>query len=66
MTEVDEMIVSFTHTQEMPWMLPGIAPTHRRIEVPLAAIVRFREGRLTNAFTVTRPPFRESRRKARL
>jgi carboxymethylenebutenolidase len=34
---VDEMIFSFTHTQEMPWMLPGIAPTHRRVEVPLVA-----------------------------
>ena len=30
---VDEMIFSFTHTQEMPWMLPGVAPTHRRVEV---------------------------------
>jgi carboxymethylenebutenolidase len=45
---VDEMIFSFTHTQEMPWMLPGIAPTHRRVEVPLVAIVRFREGRLAH------------------
>ena len=26
---VDEMIFSFTHTQEMPWMLPGISPTNR-------------------------------------
>ena len=43
---VDEMIFSFTHTQEMPWMLPGIAPTNRRVEVPLVAIVRFREGKL--------------------
>ncbi len=23
---VDEMIFSFTHTREMPWMLPGIPP----------------------------------------
>src|SRR6202795_3917139 len=45
---VDEMIFSFTHTQEIPWMLPGIAPTHRRVEVPLVAIVRFREGKLAH------------------
>src|ERR1700722_10590339 len=25
---VDEMIFSFTHTEEMPWMLPGVRPTH--------------------------------------
>ncbi len=43
---VDEMIFSFTHTQEMPWMLPGIAPTNRRVEVPLVAIVGFREGKV--------------------
>jgi len=45
---VDEMIFSFTHTQEMPWMLPGIAPTNRRVEVPLVAIVRFRDGKLAS------------------
>jgi carboxymethylenebutenolidase len=45
---VDEMIFSFTHTQEMPWMLPGIAPTNRKVEVALVAIVRFRDGKLAH------------------
>jgi carboxymethylenebutenolidase len=45
---VDEMIFSFTHTQEMPWMLPGVAPTNRRVEVPLVAIVRFRGDKLAH------------------
>jgi carboxymethylenebutenolidase len=45
---VDEMILSFTHTREMPWMLPGVAPTHRHVEVPLVAIVRFRDGKLAH------------------
>ena len=45
---VDEMIFSFTHTQEMPWMLPGIAPTHRFVEVALVAIVHFRDGKLAH------------------
>ena len=45
---VDEMIFSFTHTQEMPWMLPGVAPTGKRVEVPLVAIVRFRDGKLAH------------------
>jgi carboxymethylenebutenolidase len=45
---VDEMIFSFTHTQEMPWMLPGIAPTQRRVEIPLVAIVKFRDGKLAH------------------
>src|SRR5207249_10392772 len=45
---VDEMIFSFTHTQQMPWMLPGVAPTNRRVEVPLVAIVRFRDGKVAH------------------
>ena len=45
---VDEMIFSFTHTQEMPWMLPGIAPTGRHVEVALVAIVRFRGDKLAH------------------
>lgn len=45
---VDEMIFSFTHTQEMPWMLPGIPPTNARVEIPLVAIVAFREGKLVS------------------
>jgi len=38
---VDEMLFSFTHTSEIDWMVPGIEPTGRRVEVPLIAIVRF-------------------------
>jgi carboxymethylenebutenolidase len=45
---VDEMIFSFTHTQEMPWMLPGIPPTNRYVEVALVAIVRFRDGKVAH------------------
>jgi carboxymethylenebutenolidase len=45
---VDEMVFSFTHTMEMPWMLPGIAPTNKRVEIPLVAIVHFRDGKLAH------------------
>ena len=43
---VDEMIFKFTHTITMDWMLPGIAPTGKRVEVALVAIVHFRDGKL--------------------
>ena len=43
---VDEMVFCFTHTCEIPWMLPGIAPTGRYVEVPLVAIVNFRGEKL--------------------
>ena len=45
---VDEMIVRFTHTIEMDWMLPGIAPTGKRVECATVAIVTFRDGELFN------------------
>jgi len=45
---VDEMIFKFTHTIPMDWMLPGIPPTGKRVEVPLVAIVRFRDGKLAH------------------
>jgi len=45
---VDEMIFRFTHTIEMDWMLPGIAPTGKRVECPLVVIVHFRDGKLSN------------------
>ena len=45
---VDEMIVRFTHTVEMDWMLPGLPPTGKRVEVALVAIVQFRDGKLTH------------------
>jgi len=43
---VDEMLFSFTHTTEIPWMLPGVKPTGKRVEVPLVAIVNFRGSKL--------------------
>jgi carboxymethylenebutenolidase len=45
---VDELIFSFTHSEEMPWMLPGVPPTHKRVEVPLVVVVRFRDGKLAH------------------
>src|ERR1700758_3809255 len=45
---VAEMIFKFTHTIEMDWMLPGIAPTGKRVECPLVVIVHFRDGKLSN------------------
>jgi carboxymethylenebutenolidase len=45
---VDELIFSFTHTEEMPWMLPGVPPTHRHVDIPLVVVVGFREGKLAH------------------
>jgi len=45
---VDEMVFKFTHTIPMDWMLPGIPPTGKRVEIPLVAIVRFKNGKLAH------------------
>jgi carboxymethylenebutenolidase len=43
---VDELILSFTHTTELLWMLPGVPPTGCRVEVPVVVIAHFRGGKL--------------------
>jgi carboxymethylenebutenolidase len=45
---VDEMLFRFTHTSTIDWMLPGIAPTGRPVEVALVAIVHFQDGKLVH------------------
>jgi carboxymethylenebutenolidase len=45
---VDEMIFKFTHTIPMDWMLPGIPPTGKPVQVPLVAIVRFKDNKLAH------------------
>ena len=32
---VDELIISFTHDTEIEYMLPGVAPTGRYVEIPM-------------------------------
>jgi carboxymethylenebutenolidase len=45
---VDEMVFKFTHTIPMDWILPGIPPTGKRVEIPLVAIVRVKDGKLAH------------------
>lgn len=43
---VDEMIISFKHTQEIPWMLPDVPPTDKQVVVALVGVVCIRGGKL--------------------
>lgn len=38
---IDEFVFSFTHDIVMDWMLPGIQPTHRKVEIPMVVVVQF-------------------------
>ena len=45
---VDEFLFCFTHDIEIDWMLPGVPPSGRYVEIPMVAIVRFRGDKLYN------------------
>ncbi|KAF7716731.1 Uncharacterized protein PECH_008658 [Penicillium ucsense] len=43
---VDEFIFKFTHDKQLDWLLPGVPPTHKHVEVPFTAVVNIRGDRL--------------------
>jgi carboxymethylenebutenolidase len=43
---VDELLFCFTHDMEIDWMLPGVPPTGKYVEIPLVAIVNFRGDKI--------------------
>jgi carboxymethylenebutenolidase len=38
---VDELIISFTHDREIKYMLPGIPPTGKYVELPHVVVMKF-------------------------
>jgi carboxymethylenebutenolidase len=45
---VEEMVVRFTHTIEMDWLLPTLRPTGRRGEFIIAAVIGFENGKVAH------------------
>lgn len=45
---VDEFVSHFTHSIQMDWLLPGIPPTGKRLEVPTIIIVTFENGKIAS------------------
>ncbi len=43
---VDELLMTFTHDRVLDIMLPGVAPTGRRLAVPVVVIVGFQNGKV--------------------
>jgi hypothetical protein len=43
---VDEFVISFTHSCEIPWLLPGVKPTEKYVEVAMVSVVRIRGEKL--------------------
>ena len=45
---VDELILSFTHDREIEFMLPGIPPTGKYVELPHVVVMKFNEGKIAH------------------
>lgn len=43
---VDEFVFCCTHSQQMDWLLPGVKPTGRRLELVTVVIVYFEHGKI--------------------
>lgn len=43
---VDEFVFRCTHTVAMDWLLPGVPPTGRRLELVKVVVVYFEEGKI--------------------
>ncbi|MSR57748.1 MAG: nuclear transport factor 2 family protein [Planctomycetaceae bacterium] len=43
---IDEFVFSFTHDVAMDWMLPGVPPTGKHVEVPTVVVVQFEGGKI--------------------
>jgi carboxymethylenebutenolidase len=45
---VEEMVMRFTHTIDMDWILPGVRPTGRRAEFVPAGIIQLQDGKIAH------------------
>jgi carboxymethylenebutenolidase len=45
---VDEVIIRFTHTEVIDWMLPSIASTGKKVEMAVAVIVKVERGKIAH------------------
>jgi carboxymethylenebutenolidase len=45
---IDEFVFKFTHTLQMDWFLPGVAPTNKPVEVVMVVVVQFQDGKIAS------------------
>jgi carboxymethylenebutenolidase len=44
---VDEIRTTFTHDRAMEWFLPGVPPTHKKVDIDIIVVVQFRGDKIT-------------------
>jgi len=45
---VDELIVSFTHNTQWDYLLPGIPPTGKKVDLPHVVVMKFENGKVAH------------------
>lgn len=45
---VEELFITFTHTTAIDWLLPGVAPTGRPVELAVCVVVGFRDDKISH------------------
>lgn len=45
---VEELVISFTHTTPIDWLLPGVPPTGKKVEMAVVVIVGFKDGKISH------------------
>ena len=45
---VDEFVIKFTHTLQMDWLLPGVPPTNKPVEVAIVTVIQFQGGKMAS------------------
>ena len=45
---VEELVITFTHTVKVDWMLPNIEPTNKKIEICLVVIAGIKDNKITH------------------
>lgn len=45
---VEELIIRFTHSCVIDWMLPGVLPTYQKVAVGFVVIVGFSDGKISH------------------
>jgi len=45
---VDEFVFKFTHSLQMDWLLPGVPPTNKPVEVAIVTVIQFQDGKMAS------------------
>ena len=43
---VDEFVIKFSHSLQMDWLLPGVPPTNKPVEVAIVTVIQFQDGKM--------------------